>query len=235
MNNNYSALGRVFKNWVTNKANFENLRVLRLANILDTVVSGEAKILANLDGLSGLKVIELRVVDRYIRVPIYRCEYLKKKDFGIGQETGWAAFCGDSACPECLTALRKNAELAHIAVAKVPWAGSDAFKRMHKVAERVLTKEKMADSKRRVMLDVSPNPNPEKTNGWVYLYRQETGPRRIEAVSEPKGEKKRPLSKVDTQGEENITVASKRQGLNKAYKAKASKRRDIGALLSSFN
>ncbi|KAF3099897.1 hypothetical protein TWF102_005326 [Orbilia oligospora] len=234
-NSGYNALGRVFKNWVTNKANFNNLRVLRLMNILDTVVSGEAKILANLNGLSGLKVVELRIVDRYIRVPIYRCEYLKKKDFGIGQKTGWAAFCGDTACPECLAALRQNADLANVALSKVPWAGSDAFKRMHKVAEWIIMKERMAEGKRRVMLDVSPSLNVEKVSGWVYFYREETGPRPIEAVSEPSGGKKRPLSEINTQGEEKLSAPPKRQSLNKTYKGKASKRRDIGSLLSSFN
>ncbi|KAK6357287.1 hypothetical protein TWF718_001604 [Orbilia javanica] len=235
VNNSYNALGRVFKNWVTNKAKFENLRVLRLMNILDSVVSGDAKILSNLDGLSGLKVIELRVVDRYIRVPIYRCEYLRNKDFGIGQKTGWVAFCGDSACPGCLVALQQTRDLADIALAKIPWADSDAFKRMHKVAEWIIMKERMAEGKRRVILDVSPNPAAEKVHGWVYFYRKGIEPCPVETVPESKGDKKRLLPEADTQDKDETAVPSKRQSLNKAYKAKASKRRDIGSLLSSFN
>ncbi|KAK6536296.1 hypothetical protein TWF281_000538 [Arthrobotrys megalospora] len=234
-NSGCNSLGRVFKNWVTNKSSFESLRVLRLANIWDTVVASEAKILANLDGLPGLQVIELRVVDRYMGAPIYRCEYLRRRDLGIGRNSGWESFCGDSACPDCLAILRQDSELAGVALANVPWAGSEAFKRMHKVAEWVIMKERMADGKKRVMLDVSPNPNPDKVNGWFYFYRKEVGPRRIEEVSEAKSEKKRPLSEVENGNEENPNVPFKRKNANKAYKAKASKRRDIGSLLSSFN
>ncbi|KAK6509299.1 hypothetical protein TWF481_004057 [Arthrobotrys musiformis] len=233
--NSSNTLSRVFKSWVTNKASFENLRVLRLANIWDTVVSGDAKVLANLEGLSALRVIELRIVDRYIRVPIFRCEYLAKKDFGIGQKTGWTVFCGDTACPGCLTTLRQSPELADSALVNVSWAGSYVYKRMHKVAERIILKETIASGKKSVILNVSPTPDAEKLNGWVYFHRKEPGSHRIDAVPEPKGEKKRPLSEVDPQDEENLSTPSKRKSVNKAYKAKASKRRDIGSLLSSFN
>ncbi|KAK6363068.1 hypothetical protein TWF730_000515 [Orbilia blumenaviensis] len=231
----HNTLGRVFKNWVTNKANLQNLRVLRLANIRDTAVTSDAKVLANLDGLSGLRVIELKIVNRYMGAPLYRCEYLKSRDLGIGRKTGWAVFCGDSACPGCLTALQEDAELAEVALANVPWADTDIFKRMHKVAEWVIMKERMSGGKKKVILDVSPNPNCTKSHGWIYFYRKERGSHRIEEVSEPKRDKKRPLSEIDNGDRENLNAPSKRKTLGKAYKTKASKRRDIASLLSSFS
>ncbi|EWC45566.1 hypothetical protein DRE_05424 [Drechslerella stenobrocha 248] len=233
----YKSLGRVFKNWVTNKSNFDNLRVLRLADLRDETSMDNTSILTTLNGLSKLRLIELQTSD-FFNPAEYTCMSSRNalaRSIGtrIGGD-GWHAFC-TTMCSACfkninedqeLYELRQHDQLQHFD-ARASWPPVN----IDKLADWLVQKESLTGDKKKVLVDVTPDSPLQTMHTWIYIYRRALmQPLPKDAADRKMGTKRR-LSSTDMGGSPDNQP--KRKAL-KSYKAKANKKQDIASLLASF-